>query len=156
MHHGTIFARKPSDIRNWTSISKLGLTLGDETMQWHTDLARDLSIPFFDLVKEMMNINMTMRINAERALSTYKSLLPMFEKYCSAKQISKHLSYYTPHLAALEPPTPPPTPSDSTQMPLNVTNLFASPYKIPKSYLKLVPSQVRASKNTSTRRALRL
>jgi len=156
MHHGTIFARKPSDIRNWTSISKLGLTLGDETMQWHTDLARDLSIPFFDLVKEMMNINMTMRINAERALSTYKSLLPMFEKYCSAKQISKHLSYYTPHLAILEPPTPPPTPSDSTQMPLNVTNLFASPYKIPKSYLKLVPSQVRASKNTSTRRALRL
>jgi hypothetical protein len=103
----------------------------------------------------MMNINMTMRINAERALSIYKSLLPMFEKYCTAEQISRHLSYYTPHLATLEPPTPPPTPSDSTQMPLGVTNLFLSPYQIPKSYLKLVPSQVRASKNTSTRRANR-
>ena len=153
MHYGTIYARKPSDIRNWTSISKLGSA---ELVQWHTDLARDLSTPFFNLVKDMMNINMTARINAERALSTYKSLLPIFEKYCTAEQISKHLSYYTPHLATLEPPTPPPTPSDSTQMPLNVTNLFASPYKIPKSYLKLVPSQVRATKNFSTRRALRL
>jgi len=156
MHYGTIFARKPTDVRNWTSISKLGSA---ELVQWHTDLARDLSVPFFDLVKEMMNINMTMRINAERALSIYKSLLPMFEKYCSAEQISRHLSYYTPHLATLEPPTPPPTPaptpSDSTQMPLGVTNLFLSPYKIPKSYLKLVPSQVRASKKFSTRRANR-
>jgi serine/threonine protein kinase len=144
MHYGTIYARKPTDVRNWTSISKLGSA---ELVQWHTDLARDLSVPFFDLVKEMMNINMTMRINAEKALSIYKSLIPMFEKYCSAEQISRHLSYYTPHLATLEPPTPPPTPaptpSDSTQMPLNVTNLFASSaVKIPKSSLKLIPSQV--------------
>jgi serine/threonine protein kinase len=144
MHYDTIFARKPSDVRNWTSISKLGSA---EIVQWHTDVARDLSIPFFDLVKEMMNINMTIRINAEKALSTYKSLIPMFEKYCTAEQISKHLSYYTPHLAILEPPTPPPTPaptpSNSTQMPLNVTNLFASSaIKRPKSSLKLIPSQV--------------
>ena len=153
MHYGTIFARKPSDIRNWTSISKLGSA---ELVQWHTDVARDLSTPFFNLIKEMMNINMTARINAEKALSIYKSLIPMFEKYCTAEQISKHLSYYTPHLAILEPPTPPPTPSDSTQMPINVTNLFASPSrKIPKSYLKLIPSQVRSSKNFSTRRANR-
>lgn len=147
MHYGTIYAAKPGPFSTstWTSISKLGLTLPAETMQWHIDLARELSIPFFTLVKDMIVVNPYDRINAKNAITRYKDLLPMFEKYCTPLQISKHLSYYTPHLATLEPLTPPPTPSNSTQMPVNVTNLFASPnkpVKMPRSYMRLVPSQL--------------
>lgn len=125
MHYGVIYAAKPDDVRIWTSINKLGLKLPTETMQWHTDVARDLSMPFFNLIKGMMELNPLIRLSADASLTAYKQLVPMFEKYCTTAQISKHLSYYTPHLVILEPPTPPPTPSNSTQMPLDVTNLFA-------------------------------
>ena len=95
IHHkmvdGEIYTRVP-----WSStyikIDELPANgMNDESAQWHMNVIKEISIPYYKLCKKMMNVDPEKRPYFPIALLRYKALVKPMKTYFTKEQIEKHI-----------------------------------------------------------------
>jgi serine/threonine protein kinase len=114
--------------------------------RWHTRVANEISTPLYNLVYHMMRFDYLNRLTIDKALESYKSLIPKFQELFTQDNIEKYLSPLFPRLAPLDPLSPTPIPS----LPFNV----ASANNVPRnSNTKKLKRQLASRKLISNMKA---
>lgn len=103
-------------------LAKKNSRINSPQEKWHSDVAKNVSKPLFELVADMMQPDLNLRISAEQAYERYKNLLPLFDKYLTREQLGPTLRILFPTLPSPQPV--PPTPHGFEHI---STNLFQSP-----------------------------
>lgn len=103
----------------WRILDDPLVSYTEEEAAWHRTVAREISIPFFKLVRKMLVVDPAERYNAITVLSVYSEILPAIERLFTADAIRKnikpfatlfHIRAGTPIIERETQPTPRPFP----------------------------------------------
>lgn len=69
---------------------------GDSEIQWYVKFGREVSIPFFQLITRMLDLDFTRRITAVDALTEYRRILIKIVEYLSEDNVTNHIRRLNP------------------------------------------------------------
>ena len=104
-----IIVVNPSDKTKKMKLADLETLVTPEEFAWHNEVATKISVPFFKMIKAMMDVNPITRLTSAEALTQYKTLLEPISNLFTNAKIRLGLGIYYPafRTAPLTPPPPP-------------------------------------------------
>ena len=111
-------AWKPTNSSTFVSYSP-------ESLEWHREVARDISRPLYNLIRRMIDTNPQERIKIAGVIEAYDMILPAVERLFTASNIRSHIkSFATPNHTRASTPAPETQPSPK---PFELSPLVAEP-----------------------------
>lgn len=111
----------PKNPKTKVPLDTLKTIVSPDIYSWHEEVFEKISIPIYELVKRMMDLNVFTRITIDNARADFISVLPEMARLFKPELIRKGLSIYDPSITAVppSPSTPTLTPAPYPLSPLN-------------------------------------
>ena len=119
--HGGKLCLDPRDSTRKILLSDLQPLIPADVYAWHQEVFDTVSIPIYNLVKQMMDLNPFNRITIDTAKQAFVAILPQIARLFKPDLIRKGLRIYNTEISPLPPPPPSPgkTPIPFPLSPLN-------------------------------------
>ena len=142
----------PNDPTTKITLADLQPIVSADIYLWHKNVFENITTPFTNLIKGMMAIDPTIRIDSKSALAQYTDILEQIKIYFDADRVRTGFGIYFPHLLAAAAPPPPPaappgpiTPKLATPEPKTPAMPPPPMYSNPPSVFLRAPTPIPAS-----------